>query len=153
MDKNAVAYLAASFLTTQRIDEVAASYLEWLDDQDTLETGVTALMKSARSSKNSAKVLANADVAYAAIETDAPTITSIAPATGAAAGGTAITVTGRDLTGATALTIGGTACTSRVVVSDTSITAVTPAKTAGAYDVVVTTPAGSDTLTAGYTYT
>ena len=47
-------------------------------------------------------------------------------------GGTAITITGTSLTGATSVTVGGVAATSVVVVSSISITAVTPAGTAGA---------------------
>lgn len=53
---------------------------------------------------------------------------------------------------ATTVTVGGTAATSVTVTSATSLTAVVPAGTAGAADVVVTTSAGSDTLTDGYTY-
>lgn len=81
-----------------------------------------------------------------------PTIVSITPATGAAAGGTAVTISGTALTGATAVTFGGTTATSIVVVNDTTITCATPAKTAGAYDVVVTTPNGTATEEDGFTY-
>ncbi len=78
-----------------------------------------------------------------------PTISSVNYATVGRAGATAVTATGTNLTGATALTLGGTACTSVVVVNSTTITFVTPAKTAGAYDLVVTTPGGTGTLTNG----
>lgn len=50
------------------------------------------------------------------------------------------------------VTIGGAAVTNLVVVSDTEITATTPAGTEGAADVVVTTDGGSDTLVGGFTY-
>lgn len=53
---------------------------------------------------------------------------------------------------ATTVTIGGTAATDVQVTSATELTAVVPAGTAGAADVTVTTSAGSDTLTDGYTY-
>ena len=83
----------------------------------------------------------------------APTITSITPNTGGAAGGTSVTIMGTGfLTGAT-VTLGGTAATNVNVVGGTSITATTPAHTAGAVSVVVTnsdTQAG--TLNNGYTY-
>jgi hypothetical protein len=85
----------------------------------------------------------------------APTITSVSPLQGALAGGTSITVTGTGFTSSvTSLTIGGTACTSVVRVSATSITALTPAKTAGTYDVVVTnSDTQTGTLASGFTYT
>ena len=51
------------------------------------------------------------------------------------------------------VTVGGVAATSIVVASSTSITATTPAGTAGAQDVVVTNPdTGTVTSTGGFTY-
>lgn len=152
MTKQEVAYMAAGCLTTQRNAEIASDFIDWIDAQVTAATAIQALAASMRSSKNPTVVMANADTWYAAFESDPPTITTVTPNTGLAAGGTAFTIVGTNLTGATALTIGGTAATSRVIVDDTHITAVTPAKTAGAYDVVVTTPAGSGTKTNGFTY-
>ena len=84
--------------------------------------------------------------------TSAPTVTSISPDTGTTAGGTNITITGTNLTGATAVTIGGTAVTSFTVVSSTSITAATPAKTAGTASVLVTTPGGTNAANTLFTY-
>ena len=81
-----------------------------------------------------------------------PTVSSVSPATGSTAGGTAITITGTSLTGATSVTVGGVAATSVVVVSSTSVTAVTPAGTVGAKSVVVTTPNGTATATNAFTY-
>ena len=81
-----------------------------------------------------------------------PTISSVSPANGSTAGGTAITITGTSLTGATSVTVGGVAATSVVVVSSTSITAVTPAGTVGAKSVAVTTPSGTATATNAFTY-
>ena len=75
----------------------------------------------------------------------APTITAISPSSGPTAGGTAVTITGTNLTGATAVTIGGTAATGVTVVNATTITATTPAGTDGAANVVVTTPGGTGT--------
>lgn len=81
----------------------------------------------------------------------APTISTVAPATGAAAGGTAFTVTGTYFAPGATVTVGGTAATSIVVVNPTKITAVSPAKTAGAYAVAVTTTGGTATKTAAFT--
>jgi hypothetical protein len=85
----------------------------------------------------------------------APEATSIAPNFGATTGGTAVTITGTGFEGVVTVTVGGVAATDIVVVGPTSITAVTPAGTAGAKDVVVTNTtdgAGTDTLTEGFTY-
>ena len=73
---------------------------------------------------------------------DAPAVTSLDPATGSALGGTTVVITGTDLDGATAVTVGGAAATGLAVVNDTTLDATTPAGTAGAADVVVTTPYG-----------
>ena len=81
-----------------------------------------------------------------------PTITSITPICGPTAGGTPITITGWDLTGATSVTVGGIAATSVVVVSSTSVTAVTSAGTAGAKSVAVTTAGGTASLVSAFTY-
>ncbi|WP_170990166.1 IPT/TIG domain-containing protein, partial [Aquamicrobium sp. LC103] len=83
---------------------------------------------------------------------DAPTITGISPDTGPMAGGTSVTITGTDLTGATAVTFGAVPAAIDTVTA-TQITAVTPAGSAGAADVMVTTPGGSATLNDGFTYT
>ncbi len=76
----------------------------------------------------------------------APTFTSITPNTGPAAGGTAITnITGTGFVSGCTVTIGGASCTSVVFVNSTTLTAVSPAGTSGARNVVVTNP---DTQTA-----
>ncbi|HEX4220636.1 MAG TPA: IPT/TIG domain-containing protein, partial [Acidimicrobiales bacterium] len=73
----------------------------------------------------------------------APTVTSVSPATGPAAGGTAVTITGTGFTGATAVKFGSNAGTAVTVVSDTEITVTSPAGAVGAVPVTVTTPAGT----------
>ena len=82
----------------------------------------------------------------------APTITSIAPTSGKTLGGTAFTITGTNLTGATSVKVNGVAATSVVVVSATSITAKTPAGTAGAKSLTVTTAGGTATKASAFTY-
>jgi len=82
-----------------------------------------------------------------------PTLTSIDPDTGSVDGGDSVTITGTDFVDGATVTFGGSSATSVVVVSDTSITCVTPAHAAAAVDVVVTNPdAQSDTLASGFTY-
>lgn len=83
-----------------------------------------------------------------------PVIISIEPDNGPEQGETAVTITGTDFIDGATVTIGGNPATSVVVVSSSSITAVTPAGEVGAADVVVTNPdTDSDTLTGGFTYT
>ncbi len=76
-----------------------------------------------------------------------PTITSFTPQR--AVSGTVVTITGTNLTGATAVKFGGTAAASFNVVSATSITAVVGTGASGA--VSVTTPNGTGEKT-GFTY-
>ncbi|WP_394663379.1 putative Ig domain-containing protein [uncultured Sphingomonas sp.] len=82
----------------------------------------------------------------------APTVTSATPNSGSTTGGTSVTITGTALTGASAVTFGGNAATSFTVTGDTQITATTPAGSAGAVAVAVTTPGGTATLAGGYSY-
>jgi len=82
---------------------------------------------------------------------DAPTITTITPSSGPTDGGTAVTITGTDLTYTTNVTFDGVTA-SFIVSNSTTVTAITPAGTAGAVDVVVTTTGGSATEVGGYTY-
>jgi hypothetical protein len=83
----------------------------------------------------------------------APTATTVAPASGFAAGGTAVTITGTGfLAGATA-SLGGATCASLTVVSTTSITCTTAIHAAGVVNVVITnTDTQTGTTTSGYTY-
>lgn len=85
-----------------------------------------------------------------------PTFTSIVPDNGPAAGSTAVTITGTGFVEGATVTVGGAAATSVVVVSSTSITAVTPAGTIGARDVVITngdSDEGAVTASGAFTYT
>jgi formylglycine-generating enzyme required for sulfatase activity len=81
-----------------------------------------------------------------------PTLTSITPTSGPTTGGTQITLTGTNLSGATSVTVGGVAATSVTLVSPTTVTAITPAGTAGAKSVSVTTAGGTATLSNAFTY-
>lgn len=84
----------------------------------------------------------------------APTVTTVSPATGVAAGGAAVTLTGTGFQAGATVKFGTTAAASVVVVDGTTITCVSPAHTAGAVDVVVTNPdLQLGTATAAFTYT
>lgn len=83
----------------------------------------------------------------------APTITAVSPTSGPTAGGTRVTVTGTNFVSGATVRVGGVAATAVTFNSATSISATTPAGTAGAKDVVVTNPDGLlATRTAGFTY-
>ncbi|MFJ2199277.1 IPT/TIG domain-containing protein [Streptomyces violaceusniger] len=82
-----------------------------------------------------------------------PTVSSLTPTSGTAAGGSAFTLTGTNLTGA-AVTFGGTAATPVTVnAAGTVLTGTTPAHAPGNVIVQVTTAAGTTTAPGGYTYT
>ena len=84
----------------------------------------------------------------------APTVTGVSPNSGTTAGGTSVTISGANFASGATVTFGGAAATNVNVVSNSSITATTPARPAGAVNVVVTNTNGlSGTLTGGYTYT
>ena len=86
--------------------------------------------------------------------TTVPVVSGISPSYGPVSVNTPITITGTGFTGATSVTIGGTAASSFTVVSDTQITASTPASsTAGQVDVTVTTPSGPSSTVAADSYT
>jgi sugar lactone lactonase YvrE len=82
-----------------------------------------------------------------------PTITKVQPNAGLEAGGTTVTITGTHFNDATAVRFGSTAATSFTVNSETSITAVSPAGTAGTVDVSVSTPGGTSAATAADHFT
>jgi hypothetical protein len=79
------------------------------------------------------------------------TVTSLSSSSGPASGGQRLIINGIDLAGASSVTFGGAAA---AITSNTStaITVTTPAAAAGTVNVVVTTSAGTVTLTGAYRY-
>ena len=84
---------------------------------------------------------------------EAPTITNIDLHFGPTAGGTTVTITGANFTTASSVQFGGVDATSFTVNSVTSITAVTPAGTAGPVDISVTNVIGTGTESNAFYYT
>jgi hypothetical protein len=80
-----------------------------------------------------------------------PTITALGSASGPAAGGTSVRVTGTDLEGATAVKFGSNPAASFTVDSEGQITATSPAGS-GSLPVSVTTPAGTATSSQQFAY-
>ncbi len=81
-----------------------------------------------------------------------PTVSSVSPNNGPAAGGTSVTITGTNFAAGATVTFGSTAATNVVVVNSTTITATVPAGSAGAVTVTVTVNGLSGSLTNGFTY-
>jgi hypothetical protein len=72
----------------------------------------------------------------------AAAVTGISPAVGTAAGGNSVTITGSGFLGATSVQFGGVTAPAMTVVSDTQITATSPAGGQGIVDVTVVNLAG-----------
>jgi alpha-tubulin suppressor-like RCC1 family protein/formiminotetrahydrofolate cyclodeaminase len=81
-----------------------------------------------------------------------PVITAVSPNKGPLSGGTSVTVSGVNLTGATAVKFGAAEASSFTVNSSTSITATAPAGS-GTVDVRVTTPSGTSPVAAADHFT
>ena len=79
-------------------------------------------------------------------------ISSVSPNQGIYSGGTAITITGSFLNGATSVKVGGVPATDVVAVNSTTVTAVTPAGSIGPASVEVTGAKGTATATNLFTY-
>ena len=83
----------------------------------------------------------------------APIISSISPNSGPTAGGTTVTISGTGFAVGATVKFGTTSATNVNVVGSTTITAVTPARSSGSVNVVVTNPGGQNaTSNNGYTY-
>jgi hypothetical protein len=80
------------------------------------------------------------------------TFASISPATGAAAGGTPVTIKGTHLDGSTGASLGGVALTSFQRVNDTTLTGTTGAHAAGAVSLVIHDDGGDITQASAFTY-
>jgi hypothetical protein len=85
----------------------------------------------------------------------APTVSSLSPNAGSAAGGHTITITGTNFVPGATVKFGATPATAVTFVSPTQLKAKTPAHTAGTVDTRVTTGGGTSATSAAdhYTYT
>jgi hypothetical protein len=81
----------------------------------------------------------------------APTITSVGPISGDTDGFTVVTISGKNLLNASNVSFGGSLATG-LVVTDSKVTCLTPAHAAGLVDISLSTPSGSASKTAAYTY-
>ena len=83
----------------------------------------------------------------------APRVTGLSAASGPAAGGTSLTITGTGFTTTTVVDFGAVAAASYTVISDTSITAVSPMTSAGTVHVIVSSAGGPSTTSTADQFT
>jgi large repetitive protein len=83
----------------------------------------------------------------------APTVTAVSPTTGTAAGGTVVSISGSNLSGATKVAFGTVAAATLTLNSATSVTATSPAEVAGTVHVRVTTVGGTSAAAAADRFT
>ncbi|WP_061965136.1 ThuA domain-containing protein [Demequina aurantiaca] len=136
-------------LTEYRID--AGAWTEYTEGVELTDAAQTIEFRATDAAGNlSAVGSAAVPAVEGEVEVAAPVLTKVAPTSGTTAGGTTVTLTGTDFTGATSVKFDGKAGTSLSVVSSTKITVKTPAHAAGSANVVVTTAAG---VSAGKSFT
>jgi len=82
----------------------------------------------------------------------APVVSGVTPNVGTIVGGTPITISGAYFTGVSSVLLGGAPATQVTVVNSTTLTAVTPASSAGAVDVTVTANGRVGSLANAYSY-
>ena len=91
-------------------------------------------------------------VTFSAVSSPAPSVSSVSPNNGSTTGGTLVTITGTNFASGATVTFGGVAATNVSVVNSTTMTATTPAGSAGAVTVTVTFNGQSGSLANGFTY-
>lgn len=103
--------------------------------------------------KNDATILPKSSGSGGGGGNPAPVVSSVNPNSGSTVGGSSITITGTGFLANATVSIGGSQASSVAVSNSTTITALTPAHTAGTVDVVVTNTDGqSGTKAGGFTY-
>jgi hypothetical protein len=152
---NTVSVLTGRYLTGASIVYSGTSRVSFTRVSDT-QIRVTLVRRSAGSVIIKVKTAGGTSngLTFRYVLPPAPVVTGLSATAGPADQSRTITVTGNYLNGVTRVTIGGTAVSVKQGTT-TQITVTLPAKAAGAYDLVVTTSAGTSSLTPGdrYTYT
>jgi uncharacterized protein YhjY with autotransporter beta-barrel domain len=99
---------------------------------------------------------ANVNLGTLTITAPRPTVTGVSPNAGPTSGGQNVVITGTGFTGTTGaggVKFGGTNATIYTVNSNTQIIAMSPANSAGTYDITVTNPGGTSATSAADQYT
>ena len=129
---------AASSFTVNSATQITATAPAGIGTADVTVT--TAAGTSATSSAD--------QFTYAPVPVSVPTVTNVNPNTGPPSGGTSVTITGTNFSGATAVRFGSNAAGSFTINSATQITATSPAGI-GTVDVTVTTAGGTSPISTG----
>ena len=136
-EQDSAAILKTGELLTWGMNNLASLGLGARTEPVDTPTHVTTLGMVAGISSGSSQMIAFGE--------EQPTVAAISPSSGAAGGGTEVTITGTNLGSASGVNFGTTAATSVHVVSSTTVTAIAPAHAAGTVDVTVVTPTGTTT--------
>jgi Bacterial Ig-like domain (group 3) len=100
------------------------------------------------------KYAASTSVPVTVTVTPPPIVTSITPSSGSSAGGTSVTITGSNFTGATDVEFGSSPASVFTINSDSQTTAISPSGTSGMIvDVTITTPSGTSATSAADQFT
>ena len=133
---------------------VITNFGDIAEDKNVTSTGSYSATAGMRASAPWVMQMATFRASGQSSSNPAPTVTGIGPSSGTSNGGTAVMITGTGFLSGATVKFGGTTASNVTVTSSTSITATTPAHTAGSVDVVVTnTDSQSGTLSGGYSYT
>jgi LPXTG-motif cell wall-anchored protein len=97
-------------------------------------------------------IVSDVTFTYNAAAPTGPVIDSFTPTQGPTTGGTVITITGTGFTNVNEVLVGQTPATNVTIVSDTEITATTPAGTGSVPITIGTTDGGTSTSTQNFTY-
>jgi len=141
----------SSFISTfmSWADSHGVGYLAWTWDT----WGTCGALISSYSGTPANAYATWVQVHYASlVSSTSPTVASVVPNSGPAARGTSVTITGTNLTGATAVMFGGTAAATFTVTDATHIAATSPAGS-GTVDVTVTTPSGTSATSSADKFT
>ena len=82
-----------------------------------------------------------------------PSVTGISPSAGPIGGGTVVTITGTGLADTTGVSFAGNPASGYTIVSDTSITAISPSGSAGVADITVTNETGTSSTSSADHFT
>lgn len=143
LDGAAVRVAISSPRTAARDSASATGLLVTLTLQGTLSGTTTAVSVPLGQVSLADSSCATPGAASSSAATSAPAIQAISPASGPAAGGQHVVLTGTGFSDGTTVTFGGAPATGVTVVSPTSLDAVTPAHPVGPVSVVATNAAGS----------
>ena len=150
------------FASLEAVPAEGSEFLGWvIEEGEAFEGGYCEAGNPGTGGENGEKCYVDSEApeelrleaVFAETPLPAPTVSSLSPTHGPAAGNTEVTITGTNLTGASAVHFGAESATEVTPVDATHVTAKSPSGTAGTeVDVTVTTPGGTSATNAGDKY-